>query len=62
MNCRDVDYVNVRDWSTGKLDDMSKELDEWRFDLVDVVDDHLRENVQVEGKMYEMRRLHVEEA
>lgn len=36
------------------MDDASKVLGEWKFDQVCVTETHLRENVQMEGEMFEL--------
>lgn len=38
----------------GKLEDMSKELDEWKYDIIGLTETHLRGDVQTEGSEYVM--------
>ncbi|MPC48845.1 hypothetical protein E2C01_042630 [Portunus trituberculatus] len=49
-----IGCVNVRGWGTGKFEDVSKELEEWHFDLVGMTETHLRDDVQVDGCEYVM--------
>ena len=46
--------MNVRGWGTGKLEDLSKELEEWKMDIVGVTETHLRDNVYLEEEEYVM--------
>ncbi len=36
------------------MEDISKELNDWNLDLVGVTETHLRDDVRVDGEMYEM--------
>ena len=46
--------LNVRGWGVGKFQDVCKELNEWRLDLVGITETHLRDVVRMEGDEYVM--------
>ena len=46
--------MNVRGWGIGKLDDVCKELNELEFELVGLIEKHLRDDVRKEGQEYVM--------
>ena len=54
MHGLSIGCVNVRGWGTGKLEDLSKELEEWKMDIVGVTETHLRDNVYLEEEEYVM--------
>lgn len=37
--------INLRGWDMGRSDDVSRELEEWKLDLVGVTETHLRDDV-----------------
>ena len=46
--------MNVRGWGPGKMEDVCKELNEWKFDVVGLTETHLRNDVRNEGCDYVM--------
>ena len=46
--------LNVRGWGVGKFQDVCKELNEWRLDVVGITETHLRDVVRMEGDEYVM--------
>ncbi|XP_045120039.1 uncharacterized protein LOC123509656 isoform X1 [Portunus trituberculatus] len=46
--------MNVRGWGVGKFEDISRELQEWKFDIVGLTETHLRGEVQMEGCEFAM--------
>ena len=46
--------MNVRGWGIGKFEDVCRELNEWRMDLVGITETHLRDAVRMEGSEYVM--------
>ena len=52
--CMKIGCLNVRGWGIGKLDDLSRELNEWNLDIVGLTETHLRDRVLEEGFDYVM--------
>ena len=53
-NCLKFGCVNVRGWGVGKFEDICRELNEWKFDMVGLTETHLRDDVRIEGSEYVM--------
>lgn len=56
MNCMNISCIHVRGQGTGKLDDRSRKMDEWNFDLVGVTETHLKEDTRVDGEVFAVTR------
>ncbi|MPC72198.1 hypothetical protein E2C01_066495 [Portunus trituberculatus] len=46
--------MNVRGWGVGKFEDVCRELEEWKFDIVRLTETHLRDDMRMEGCEYVM--------
>ena len=55
-SCLKFGCMNVRGWGVGKLEDVCKELNEWKFDIVGLTETHLRDRVQMEENGFVMMR------
>ena len=47
--------MNVRGWDVGKMEDLSREMNEWNIDVACVTETQLRERVELESESFRMR-------
>ena len=53
-DCMRIGCMNVRGWGVGKYEDVCKELQEWKFDVVGITETHLRNDLRMADCEYEM--------
>ena len=46
--------MNVRGWDVGKMEDLSREMNEWNIDVVCVTETQLRDRTELIGERYSM--------
>ncbi|KAG0720262.1 hypothetical protein GWK47_048876 [Chionoecetes opilio] len=46
--------VNVRGWNVEKMEDLSREMNEWNIDVVGVTETQMRERIELRSETYSM--------